>query len=72
MQSPTSLVPRPLPDFLLQPWRKSLCPQLPDKIWKPLTARGVSWPITHHTNDTSATGDGGCLSQVVRGVTTRD
>ena len=58
----TSLAHRPLPDFRLQPWRKSLCPQLPDKIWKFLTAQGMSWPITHYTND------GGHSFLVLRGT----
>ena len=29
-----SLVPRPLQDFISQPWRKIGSPQLQDKIWE--------------------------------------
>ena len=42
--------------------------QLPDKTWKFLTAHGVSWPITHHANDTTATGDGSRFSLVLHGT----
>ena len=29
-----SLVPRPLPDFILQPWKPNFSPRLRDKIWE--------------------------------------
>ena len=53
-QSPSSL------DFVSQPWRKSFCPQLYDKIQKSLTAQGMSWPVIHHI--WYQTGDGGRFS----------
>ena len=35
MRAKGSLVPRPLPDFISQPWRKvDFSPQLRDKIWE--------------------------------------
>ena len=29
-----SLIPRPLPDFILQPWKLDFSPRLQDKIWE--------------------------------------
>ena len=60
----SSLVPRPLPDFILQPWRKiDFSPWLRDNVWE--------WPADEATNSVQGfTHDSGQSHPIVVSMTT--